>query len=471
MPPVTPKESADANFRFLLSDEANAINDFLSLDVVISRIGIHQGGESGKWLEFSPQESKVDLTKLQGANAQVIWSGNLDPGTYTKVFIFVDKVTGVLAATNQQVDLKLPSGKLQMSVPFEVTGTSVTDFVYDVAVVAAGSGRKKPVKYILKLQISQSGTDKQLSVIKGRKGDKELNLKLEGEAMPGQEVSLMVRLKGTAVRDAKVVLDGTDVGVTGADGRIVLALPHGATQVKINVSSGGLERELEIEFAEAGKAVVASEEKGSAAGEESPAKPPAVAGTFLLFITQPGGQAYSGKTVTFKIGDLQATETSTWQQGGVEVINLTASSTAQGDPAAGVLATPPSQPQPPHVFMGTATVDGKPAPEGTVITALVDGVAAPDAVATVAVVPAASAAGLAKQALAPLGANLLRVWRFDAAKQEWTFYDPSPAFASYNTVKELVAGQFYYIVTKDGQNASLNGQQRALFDGWNPVVW
>lgn len=221
---------------------------------------------------------------------------------------------------------------------------------------------------------------------------------------------------------------------------------------------------------------------------ETPTKPPAFAGTFLLLVNQPGGQAYSGKTVTFKIGSLEATETSTWQQGGVEVINLSVSSSYQGssgsfseraaaahtgpNSAAGVLASPAFQPLPPHVFMGTATVDGEPASQGTVITAWVDGVEVPDAVATVEAAPvAASTAGQVKQALASLGDKLLRVWKFDSETQSWTFYDPSPAFANYNTVKELVTGQFYYIVTAGVQSASLNGQNRALFDGWNPLVW
>ena len=140
--PATPVARAiEANFRFLLSDEPNAIDDFLSLDIVVSRIGIQRGGESGKWLEFEPQVSEVDLTQLRGDNAQELWSGNLEAGIYSKVFIYVDQLTGVVKETGERVDVKLPSNKLHISVPFEVTETDVTSFVYDLTVVAAGSRR------------------------------------------------------------------------------------------------------------------------------------------------------------------------------------------------------------------------------------------------------------------------------------------------------------------------------------------
>jgi PBP1b-binding outer membrane lipoprotein LpoB len=40
---VTPAEN-EANFRILVSDEVNAIEEFQSLNVTISHIGVHQSG-------------------------------------------------------------------------------------------------------------------------------------------------------------------------------------------------------------------------------------------------------------------------------------------------------------------------------------------------------------------------------------------------------------------------------------------
>ena len=57
------------------------------------------------------------------------------------------------------ITVKLPSNKLHLSVPFEVTESSVTNFVYDITVIAAGSAKGGRVKYILKPQISESGSE------------------------------------------------------------------------------------------------------------------------------------------------------------------------------------------------------------------------------------------------------------------------------------------------------------------------
>ncbi len=158
-----------SNFRLLVSDEVNAIGDFESLNVVISRIGVQSGGESGRWTEITPQATygvtgsgpvSLDLTKLQGDKAQEIWSGHMEPGSYSKMFIYVDEVTGELVDNpGEVITVKLPSNKLHLSVPFEVTESSVTSFVYDITVIAAGNSKEGRVKYILKPQISESGSE------------------------------------------------------------------------------------------------------------------------------------------------------------------------------------------------------------------------------------------------------------------------------------------------------------------------
>ena len=210
--------------------------------------------------------------------------------------------------------------------------------------------------------------------------------------------------------------------------------------------------------------------------------------TYVLSVHQPGDQVYAGKTVTFMVGDLQAVETAVWRQGGLDKLDLSVSGTAKewdvlpssatvvardsGVSSRGLLARPAFQPVPPHVFAGTVTINGNPAPPGTVITALVDGVPAPNAEVAVEVLsglPEASSA--IAQALEPLGDNLVMVWGFDRASQNWSFYDPSPAFARFNTVNAMTPGRFYYIVVERDQTVNLNGQQRTLFPGWNPLAW
>jgi len=151
---------AQNNFRLLISDEVNAIGDFEHLYVDITSIGIKQGNESDTWQVLEPVEDPdgdgitgLDLTQLQGANAIEIWSGNITPGTYSKLFINVGNVTGYLVG-NETMLVKLPSGKLQISKSFTVSD-SLINFVFDITVHEAG----KSGKYILNPQLAESGPD------------------------------------------------------------------------------------------------------------------------------------------------------------------------------------------------------------------------------------------------------------------------------------------------------------------------
>jgi len=247
------------NFRLLISDEVNAIEDFEHLYVTISSIGVHQSGEAGGWHVLDPLDDPdgdnvtgIDLRPLEGENALAIWSGNLTNGEYTKVFIHVDNVTGILADGGGTADVKLASNKLQISKPFTI-GDSLVNFVYDITVVEAG----KSDKYILKPQIAQSGANQKFKEMKraGKpvklgKVEDELKLKLEGEPGLGIEVTLIVTDNGSAVAGANVTVNGEDAGITDADGRLPIVLPDTPGEVKIEATLGDKVGELEIELEE-----------------------------------------------------------------------------------------------------------------------------------------------------------------------------------------------------------------------------
>jgi len=158
--PEGPGVVAAANFRLLISDQPNAILDFDHLYVEVTSIGVQQGNESGSWITLDPNPDPdgdgipgFDLRPLTGENALEIWSGNLTAGEYSKMFLYVGNVTGILAGNETAVTL--PSGKLQISKPFTV-GDSVVNFVYDITVHKAGNSGT----YILSPQIAESGPDK-----------------------------------------------------------------------------------------------------------------------------------------------------------------------------------------------------------------------------------------------------------------------------------------------------------------------
>jgi len=169
MPPVMiAQPNPEGNFAFLVSDEVNAISDFQKLNLSISKVSLHLGGDEEKKIEFEPGVQMVNLTDLQGNRAQEIWRGDVPEGEYNKVFLEVSQVSGILWDSGEEAEIKLPSGKLQISKPFKVESSEVTNFVYDLTVVKAG----KSGQYILKPQIGQSGADQDF-------------IKVEPEEQPG----------------------------------------------------------------------------------------------------------------------------------------------------------------------------------------------------------------------------------------------------------------------------------------------
>ena len=151
--------NAEGNFAFLVSDEVNAISDFSDLKVTIEKVGLLQGGNSSQWIEFTPEVKEFDLTLLPGDVTQQLWRGNVPEGAYSKVVIYVTAVKGTLKVSGGALDIKLPSNKLQISIPFQVKAGNVTIFTYDLTVVKTGGTRNS--KYLLKPQIADSGVNQQ----------------------------------------------------------------------------------------------------------------------------------------------------------------------------------------------------------------------------------------------------------------------------------------------------------------------
>jgi len=258
---TTPATGAD-NFRMLISDDANAIDDFEHLYVTISSIGVHQGGEAGVWHTLEPKPDPdgdnitgLDLKPLVGENALAIWDGTLPEGEYTKVFIYVDEVKGILT-DGTEIEIKLPSQKLQISKPFTIGADSVIDFVYDITVVEAG----KSGKYILKPQIGQSGSDQKFKEVKlkGKPEESEepeeseggLKLRLHGKPGLGAEVVLFATADGSPVEGASVTMNGEAVGTTDADGQLTISLPDTPGEIKIEATLGDKSGEIELKLKE-----------------------------------------------------------------------------------------------------------------------------------------------------------------------------------------------------------------------------
>jgi len=133
------------------------IEDFEHLNVSVSKVGLKraagENGSDGEWVEYEVDNRTVDLTELQGPNATSLGVLSAPAGNYTKVFVYVDEVEGILK-TGEEVNVKLPSQKLQLNSAFTVAPNSSVDFVFDISVFEAGNSGK----HILKPVVGESGT-------------------------------------------------------------------------------------------------------------------------------------------------------------------------------------------------------------------------------------------------------------------------------------------------------------------------
>lgn len=82
--------------------------------------------------------STVDLTEVVGDKAVSVFEGELPEGKYTKIELNAADVDGIVAG--ESVAVKIPSGKLQIVKPFEVTAGESLSFVFDINVVKKGQG-------------------------------------------------------------------------------------------------------------------------------------------------------------------------------------------------------------------------------------------------------------------------------------------------------------------------------------------
>ncbi len=165
---TTPTEE-DVNFRLLISDEPNDIGDFEELWVLISGLGLVPGDDEGVIEELIEPPIEVNLVELQGEDAVMPWEGYVPEGDYTKIFLYVDEVWGFLVPpegeeVGEAIEIKLPSNKLQLKLPFTVGDESegeAAEFVFDITVHSAGNSGQ----YILKPQLTESGEGQQYRLL------------------------------------------------------------------------------------------------------------------------------------------------------------------------------------------------------------------------------------------------------------------------------------------------------------------
>jgi len=92
MPPVMiVQPNPEGNFVFLMSDEVNAIGDFEKLNLSISKVSLHLGGDEEKKIEFKLTSFVYDLTVVKaGKSGQYILKPQIGQSGADQDFITVE---------------------------------------------------------------------------------------------------------------------------------------------------------------------------------------------------------------------------------------------------------------------------------------------------------------------------------------------------------------------------------------------
>lgn len=145
-------EEKDGEFELLISDAPADIEEFEYVKVTFSHMKLFiGGGNESQFEEIDLTGSEVDLTKLIGENATSILEMNLEPGSYSKIELYVESVEAKLL-NGSSVEIKIPSGNLKITKSFEIKGGEKTQFVFDINVVKTSDDN-----YNLLPAISESG--------------------------------------------------------------------------------------------------------------------------------------------------------------------------------------------------------------------------------------------------------------------------------------------------------------------------
>jgi hypothetical protein len=143
---------------------------------------------------------------------------------------------------------------------------------------------------------------------------------------------------------------------------------------------------------------------------------------------------WRGTTISFKVNGTVASETAEWKRGGSTELNLSSFTGLNVESPQTMQEEFVSDSVPPHLVIGTAYIDGVPAPDGTVISAWIDGkMVAETRTTTTGIANPTSITPIVFEDLVTYDDNLIIVWRFDLSSQNWVFYSPYDDFLKFST--------------------------------------
>ncbi len=187
------EKTRETDFVLLVSDAQADIADFEHLNITLSAARIFRAdknnGDAG-FEERSLDDATVDLTQIIGEKAIRVLEAELEPGNYTKIELYVESVEAVLSEGGD-AEVEVPSDKLQITKPFNITEDETTTFVFDIHVVRKGHEDS----YNLLPVIDQSGVvGEDLSEDEVEEIDEENEDELDEEDEEEDEIEIEVEI-------------------------------------------------------------------------------------------------------------------------------------------------------------------------------------------------------------------------------------------------------------------------------------
>lgn len=148
------QDEVDSSFRLLVSDLPADIADFEYLNIPILKTRIFSVVNGSESFVEADINFTVDLTQLIGAASIEVLEIDLEPGSYTKIELFVDQpnIKSVMVS-GDKAEVFVPSGKLMIDNDFDIVEGEQITFVFDINIVKKG----QKAEYNLTPVISESG--------------------------------------------------------------------------------------------------------------------------------------------------------------------------------------------------------------------------------------------------------------------------------------------------------------------------
>lgn len=107
---------------------------FTKVLVTVSKVEVHEasGTNDTGWHSLAIQTATFDLLKLSSNVSALLGSGNIPPGNYTQVRIWVARINATVASNGTTVSVFLYSSFLMTDQPFRINASDVVSYMVDL---------------------------------------------------------------------------------------------------------------------------------------------------------------------------------------------------------------------------------------------------------------------------------------------------------------------------------------------------